>query len=114
MMKIIALFEAKLSKVLKLVGKLPKRRWLATELDQFVSDAPKPTVCLLFGVLRSGKTTLMLQCIANLPEAERKKCVFFQIRKPKKKDERFISGDSLWDLQKDMQDFIDQGYSYFL
>lgn len=76
LMKIIALFEAKLSKVLKLVGKLPKRRWLATELDQFVSDAPKPTVCLLFGVLRSGKTTLMLQCIANLPEAEKKMCIF--------------------------------------
>ena len=41
------------------------------------------------------------------------KSVFFQIRTPTKKNGRYIAGDSLWDLQKDIQEFLDLGYSYF-
>ena len=112
-MKIISLFNSRLENALHVVHKFRNRRWFSKDLDTFIASDPQPKVCILFGVRRTGKTTGMLQCIDYMDIDARKKSVFFQIRTPTKKNGRYIAGDSLWDLQKDIQEFLDLGYSYF-
>ena len=83
-------------------------------MDTFLADEPAPEVALLYGVRRTGKTTGMLQAILNLPYEERKKAVFFQIRKPGKLTHRILPGDTVEDLQNDIERLIQEGKKYFL
>ena len=112
-MRIISLYDKKLMTAITIVQKFPKSRWFAKDLDSFIRSQPAPNVCILYGVRRTGKTTAMLQCIARLSDSEKAKVVFFQVRRPREKDGRVVSGDSLWDLKSDMEEFLEQGRGYF-
>lgn len=112
-MKIQNLHDSDLDYPLQLIKQFPHSRLFSKDLDNFVYSEPQTKVCILFGVRRTGKTTAMLQCISRMAEKERKKAVFFQISKPRKKNDQILSGDSLWDLLKEMREYLHSGYKYF-
>ena len=83
------------------VAKYKKRACYSTIRD-YVFGEQQDRVFILYGLRRTGKTTLIRQIILNMKPEERQKAAFIQIK----------SSDTLSDINNDLKTLEAQGYQY--
>ena len=83
------------------VAKYKKRACYSTIRD-FVFGEQQDKVFILYGLRRTGKTTLIRQIILNMKPEERQKAAFIQIK----------SSDTLSDVNADLKTLEEHGYQY--
>lgn len=83
------------------VSKYKKRACYATIQDYIFSEQ-QDKVFILYGLRRTGKTTLIRQIILNMKSEERQKAAFIQIK----------SSDTLSDINADLRTLEANGYQY--
>lgn len=79
-----------------------KKRELYSVIENYVYGDSHDKVFILYGLRRTGKTTLIRQIIYNMNEADRNKAVFIQVN----------SDNSLGDINKDLKILESMGYKY--
>lgn len=79
-----------------------KKRELYSTLEQYVYSDSHDKVFILYGLRRTGKTTLIRQLIYNMNEEDRNKTVFIQINPT----------NTLADVNKDLRKLETLGYKY--
>lgn len=79
-----------------------KKRELYSAIESYVYGESHDKVFILYGLRRTGKTTLIRQIIYNMTEADRNKAVFIQVN----------SDNSLGDINKDLKKLETMGYKY--
>ena len=79
-----------------------KKRELYSALEQYVYSDSHDKVFILYGLRRTGKTTLIRQIIYNMNDEDRNKTVFIQIN----------STNTLADVNKDLRKLETLGYKY--
>lgn len=72
------------------------------KLQKYMKSETSGKVCVLYGLRRTGKTTLLFQLLQDLPEEERAKAVYIKARVM----------DSMADLGADLKALRAQGYRY--
>ena len=95
------IFGTELDSLTTSVRKLKKRDCF-NQLQKYVYGNSYGKVCLLYGLRRTGKTTLLFQTISEMTEEERAKAVYIKAR---------IS-DSMADMNHDLQELERRGYRY--
>ena len=83
------------------VAKYKKRACYST-IHDFVFGEQQDKVFILYGLRRTGKTTLIRQIILNMKPEERQKAAFIQIK----------STDTLSDVNADLKTLEEHGYQY--
>ena len=83
------------------VAKYKKRDCYST-IHDFVFGEQQDKVFILYGLRRTGKTTLIRQIILNMMPEERQKAAFIQIK----------STDTLSDVNADLKTLEEHGYQY--
>ena len=83
------------------VAKYKKRDCYAL-LHDYVFGEQQDKVFILYGLRRTGKTTLIRQIILNMKSEERRKVAFIQIK----------SSDTLSDINADLKTLEEHGYQY--
>ena len=83
------------------VAKYKKRACYAT-IHDYVFGEQQDKVFILYGLRRTGKTTLIRQIILNMKPDERQKAAFIQIK----------SSDALSDINADLRTLEANGYQY--
>ncbi len=84
------------------ITKKYKKRACISDLREYVFGEISDKVFVLYGLRRTGKTTMIRQILLELPEAEFEKAAFIQI----------TSKDTLADLDEDIRTLEEQGYKY--
>ena len=79
-----------------------KKRELYSEIEKYIYSDSHDKVFILYGLRRTGKTTLIRQIIYNMNSEDRKKAVFMQIN----------SENSLSDVNSDLKKLEALGYKY--
>lgn len=79
-----------------------RKRECIKELRSYIQCEPQDKVFILYGLRRTGKTTLIRQILAELSDDEFKKAAFIQVR----------SKDTLEDLDTDLRLLEENGYKY--
>ena len=79
-----------------------RKRECIKELRSYIQCDPQDKVFILYGLRRTGKTTLIRQILAELSDDEFKKAAFIQVR----------SKDTLEDLDTDLRLLEENGYKY--
>lgn len=79
-----------------------KKRDCFAKLKNYLYDGTTEKVMILYGLRRTGKTTLIRQVIADMREADLQKTVFIQIK----------SSDTLADVNADLKRLESAGYQY--
>ena len=79
-----------------------KKRELYSVIEKYVYGDSHDKVFILYGLRRTGKTTLIRQIIYNMNEADRNKAVFIQVN----------ADNSLSDINKDLKKLESMGYKY--
>ncbi len=79
-----------------------KKRECINALREYVFGAPQDKVFIIYGLRRTGKTTMIRQILAELSDAEFKKAAFIQIR----------TKDTLEDVDADLRLLEENGYKY--
>ncbi len=79
-----------------------KKRECIKVLRSYIFGAPHDKVLVLYGLRRTGKTTMIRQILTELPESEFKKAAFIQVR----------SKDTLEDVDADLRLLEKNGYKY--
>lgn len=79
-----------------------KKRELYSKIEQYIYGNSYDKVCILYGLRRTGKTTLIRQIIYNMNEEDRNKAVFIQVRET----------NTLADVNKDLKKLESLGYKY--
>ncbi|MDO4981960.1 MAG: AAA family ATPase [Eubacteriales bacterium] len=79
-----------------------KKRDCFDRLKDFLSDSTTEKVMILYGLRRTGKTTLIRQMIANMSEEELRCAAFIQIK----------FSDTLADVNSDLKRLEASGYRY--
>ena len=79
-----------------------KKRELYSAIENYVYGESHDKVFILYGLRRTGKTTLIRQIIYNMSEADRSKSVFIQVN----------ADNSLADINKDLKKLESMGYKY--
>lgn len=79
-----------------------KKRELYSKIEQYVYGDSHDKVFILYGLRRTGKTTLIRQIIYNMNSEDRRKSVFIQIN----------SENTLADINKDLKKLESLGYKY--
>ena len=79
-----------------------KKRDCFAKLKDYLYDGTTEKVMILYGLRRTGKTTLIRQVIADMREADLQKTVFIQIK----------SSDTLADVNADLKRLESAGYQY--
>ena len=79
-----------------------KKRDCYKLLNQFVREKTDGRVCLLYGLRRTGKTTLLFQAINDLDEEQRKRAAYIKAR----------TSNSIADLDFDLKILWERGYRY--
>ena len=83
------------------VAKYKKRACYAT-IHDYIFGEQQDKVFILYGLRRTGKTTLIRQIILNMKSEERRKVAFIQIK----------SSDTLSDINADLKTLEEHGYQY--
>ena len=78
------------------------RRDCYSLLERFLNNGFAGRVCLLYGLRRTGKTTLLFQAINGLPDEERRHAVYIQAR----------LSDTMADMDADLDMLWKQGFRY--
>lgn len=81
-----------------------KKRDCFGKLQRYMHTDTFGKVCILYGLRRTGKTTLLFQLLYELPTEERKKAVYIKAR----------IGDNMAGLSSDLKTLKSQGYKYAL
>lgn len=79
-----------------------KKRECIKELREFVFGSQQDKVFIIYGLRRTGKTTMIRQILTELPDAEFKKAAFIQVR----------SRDTLADVDADLRKLEEKGFKY--
>lgn len=79
-----------------------KKRELYSAIEKYVYGESHDRVFILYGLRRTGKTTLIRQIIYNMNEADRNKAVFIQVN----------AENTLADINKDLKKLEAMGYKY--
>ena len=79
-----------------------KKRACYTAIYDYVFGEKQDKVFILYGLRRTGKTTLIRQIILNMQPEERQKAAFIQIK----------SSDTLSDINADLKTLEAQGFKY--
>ena len=79
-----------------------KKRACYSAIHDYVFGEQQDKVFILYGLRRTGKTTLIRQIILNMKPEERQKAAFIQIK----------STDTLSDINADLKVLEEQGYKY--
>ncbi|MGO4947539.1 AAA family ATPase [Blautia sp. Sow4_E7] len=79
-----------------------KKRECIKELRDYIFGIPQDKVFIIYGLRRTGKTTMIRQILTELSEAEFKKAAFIQVK----------SKDTLADVDADLRVLEEQGYKY--
>ena len=79
-----------------------KKRDCYKLLNQFVREKTDGRVCLLYGLRRTGKTTLLFQAINDLDEEQRDRAAYIKAR----------TTNSIADLDFDLKILWERGYRY--
>ena len=79
-----------------------KKRNCFTRLNEYIHHDKSGKIFILYGLRRTGKTTLMKQAIGELSESEKSKTAFLQIK----------PGENLGDLNADLKYLETRGYEY--
>ena len=80
-----------------------KKRDCFTFLQKYIKGKTPGKVCLLYGLRRTGKTTLLLQAITEMTPEERAKTVYIKARVT----------DTMADMNQDLKLLDSLGYRYF-
>lgn len=84
-----------------LTRKYKKRECIST-LRDYVFGPEQDKVLIIYGLRRTGKTTMMRQILTELPQTEFGKAAFIQV----------TSGDTLADVDSDLRKLEKSGYRY--
>ena len=79
-----------------------RRRECFRQLHNFVYSEPQDKVFILYGLRRTGKTTMIRQIFAEMSDAELAKAAFIQI----------TARDTLADVNRDLRALEAQGFCY--
>ena len=79
-----------------------RKRELYSEIEKYIYGDSHDKIFILYGLRRTGKTTLVRQIIYNMKEDDRNKAVFIQIN----------SGNTLSDVNRDLKKLESLGYKY--
>ena len=79
-----------------------KHRECYTVLDQYLKPDHSGKVFILYGLRRTGKTTMIRQAILSMSESEFQRCAFIQIR----------PGDTLGEINIVLRQLADRRYRY--
>jgi len=79
-----------------------KKRECISELREYVFGIQQDKVFIIYGLRRTGKTTMIRQILTELPEAAFKKAAFIQVR----------SKDTLEDVDADLRVLEEKGFRY--
>ena len=79
-----------------------KKRECISELREYVFGTQQDKVFIIYGLRRTGKTTMIRQILTELPESAFKKAAFIQVR----------SKDTLEDLDADLRVLEEKGFRY--
>lgn len=79
-----------------------KKRECIKELREFVFGNQQDKVFIIYGLRRTGKTTMIRQILTELPDAEFKKAAFIQVQ----------SRDTLADVDADLRKLEEKGFKY--
>ena len=79
-----------------------RRRECFQQLHNFVYGEPQDKVFILYGLRRTGKTTMIRQIFAEMSDAELSKAAFIQV----------TARDTLADVNRDLKTLEEQGFRY--
>ncbi len=81
-----------------------KKRDCYEKISSYLYGKPADKVCLVYGLRRTGKTTLLKQLILNMSEEDRKQTVYIKAK----------VGETIADLNKDIKTAREKGIKFFL
>ena len=84
------------------VTKKYKKRECIRELRDYIFGSQIDKVFVIYGLRRTGKTTMIRQILTELPETEFRKAAFIQVR----------SRDTLEDIDEDLRQLETKGFKY--
>lgn len=84
------------------VTKKYKKRECIRELRDYVFGSQTDKVFVIYGLRRTGRTTMIRQILTELPETEFRKAAFIQVR----------SRDTLEDIDEDLRQLETKGFKY--
>lgn len=90
-----------LRKMVKTVKGLKKRDCFG-RIEKFLHGTDRTRVCALYGLKRTGKTTLLLQTIAEMSEEEFGKCFYAKMN----------TENTMAQITRDLEKMFDNGYRY--
>lgn len=79
-----------------------EKRDCYAKLEQYLYGGGRDRVCLLYGLRRTGKTTLLRQAILNMTEEQRQKAVYIKAKRT----------DTMASVNRDIKALQEQGFLY--
>ena len=79
-----------------------KKRDCFGRIEKFLHSTDRTRVCALYGLKRTGKTTLLLQTIAEMSEEEFGKCFYAKMN----------NENTMAQITRDLEKMFDNGYRY--
>lgn len=79
-----------------------EKRDCYTRLEQYLHGGRSDRVCLLYGLRRTGKTTLLRQAILYMTEEQRQKAAHLKAKRT----------DTMASVNRDIKDLQEQGFRY--
>lgn len=79
-----------------------KKRDCFGRIEKFLHGTDRTRVCALYGLRRTGKTTLLLQTIAEMSEEEFGKCFYAEMN----------TENTMAQITRDLEKMFDNGYRY--
>ena len=81
-----------------------KKRDCYEKISSYLYGKPADKVCLVYGLRRTGKTTLLKQLVLDMKEEDRKQTIYIKAR----------VGETIADLNKDIKLAREKGIKFFL
>lgn len=81
-----------------------KKRDCYEKISSYLYEKPADKVCLVYGLRRTGKTTLLKQLILDMKEEDRKQTIYIKA----------MVGETIADLNKDIKLAREKGIKFFL
>ena len=79
-----------------------RKRDCFRQIDSFLKAGLPGRVCIVYGLRRTGKTTMLFQAAGSLSEEERSKSAYIKARRT----------DTMADMDRDLEKLWNQGYRY--
>lgn len=79
-----------------------EKRDCFSQLEDYLYSGEKSRICLVYGLRRTGKTTMLRQAVANMTQEDRSKSAYIKVRRK----------DTMAMLNRDLGRLFDAGYKY--